>query len=857
MDAARGNKIDLFPHNQTAYLAASDMLAETGKAAVIHPTGTGKSFIGFKLAEDHPGSVICWLSPSEYIFRMQMENLKAAGGNEPENIKFFTFARLMNMSVEELAEIRPDYVVIDEFHRAGAEFWGKNVLKMFEMYPEARILGLSATAVRYLDNQRNMADELFEGNVASEMTLGEAITRGILRAPKYIISVYGFQKDLQNLQAQVKRTKNSAVRLKAEDCLDRLRRSLENADGLDRIFKKHMTDRAGKYILFVPNAEVMRRVKTKCRQWFADVDARPHIYTAYSDDPETSREFAAFKNDNSGHLKILLTINMLNEGVHIDGICGVILFRPTISPIIYKQQIGRALSANARREPLIFDIVANVYNLYSVDSLQGEIAETVRILTQKGEGEKIVADGFTVYDEVRESRKLFEELENTLSSSWDEMFARLVQFKKQCGHVNVPANYKTPDKVALGNWCGYQRKIRRGQSNGVLTSDRIQKLDAIGFLWEPAEDAWKRGYDYAARYKDEKGNLDVPSLYKTEDGFALGRWIQVNRSAFASRTLSEERIQLLTDIGMIWDVNEYRWQYNYRLCREYYQKFGKEVPLNYTTPDGSKPGKWLARVKWRHMNKSSWYAPLRDDQVKQLEEIGVVFERKADIQWNDSCRAAENYYRKHGNLDVPSSYVSPEGVRLLCWLDYQRQTYAGLTHSVMTPQRKARLDKMNFDWSLREKKPDTWRRYWDSLSQYRAEHNDQNPSQRYVDANNLCVGRWLANQMRKYRAGTLSREHEQLLRSIGIDFEDVKEKLWVNGYRHAAEYFDRERHLKVPVLYKSDDGYPLGEWLRTQIKAYKAGKLTAERKALLDKLGMDWKTSKTPPSSRENNPAVM
>lgn len=433
MDTARSRKIDLFPHNQTAYLAASKMLAETGKAAVIHPTGTGKSFIGFKLAEDRPDSVICWLSPSEYIFKMQIENLKATGADEPGNIKFFTFARLMNMSAEELEEIQPDYVVVDEFHRAGAELWGKNVLKIFEMYPDAPVLGLSATAVRYLDNQRNMADELFEGNIASEMTLGEAIVRGILKAPKYVVSVYSYQKDLQKLQAKIKCAKNKAVRIKAEEYLDRLRRSLENADGLDVIFEKHMTDKFGKYILFVPNAEVMRRVKTKCRQWFARIDAQPHIYTAYSDDPETSREFAAFKSDTSDHLKILLTINMLNEGVHVDGICGVILFRPTISPIIYKQQIGRALSANARREPLILDIVANVYNLFSVDSLQGEIAETVRLLTQKGEGVKIVVDGFTVYDEVRESRKLFEELENTLSSSWDEMFTRLVQFKKQFG----------------------------------------------------------------------------------------------------------------------------------------------------------------------------------------------------------------------------------------------------------------------------------------------------------------------------------------------------------------------------------------------------------------------------------------
>ena len=61
--------ITLFEHNQTAYEAAVSMLHETGKAAVIHSTGTGKSFIGFKLCEDFSDKTVCWLSPSEYIFR--------------------------------------------------------------------------------------------------------------------------------------------------------------------------------------------------------------------------------------------------------------------------------------------------------------------------------------------------------------------------------------------------------------------------------------------------------------------------------------------------------------------------------------------------------------------------------------------------------------------------------------------------------------------------------------------------------------------------------------------------------------------------------------------------------------------
>lgn len=184
--------ISLFSHNQKAYDSAVAMLAETGKACVIHPTGTGKSFIGLKLCEDHADERVCWLSPSEYIFKTQCENLLATGAEQPENITFHTYAKLMLMTDPELAAVKPDYIILDEFHRCGAEQWGAGVQRLLAMYPDAPILGLSATNIRYLDNQRDMADELFDGNIASEMTLGEAIVRGILNAPTYILSVFSY-----------------------------------------------------------------------------------------------------------------------------------------------------------------------------------------------------------------------------------------------------------------------------------------------------------------------------------------------------------------------------------------------------------------------------------------------------------------------------------------------------------------------------------------------------------------------------------------------------------------------------------------------------------------------------------------
>jgi superfamily II DNA or RNA helicase len=182
-----------------------------------------------------------------------------------------------------------------------------------------------------------MADELFDGNVASEITLGEAIVRNILLPPVYITSVYSYQKDLEKYQRRVRRAKNPVVRDAAQVYLDALRRALTKADGLDVIFNKHIKDRHGKFIVFCANVRHMNDIE-RVPEWFGKVDTAPHIYSVYSDDSESDKEFIAFKRDDSKHLKLLFCIDMLNEGVHVEDISGVILFRPTVSPIIYKQQ---------------------------------------------------------------------------------------------------------------------------------------------------------------------------------------------------------------------------------------------------------------------------------------------------------------------------------------------------------------------------------------------------------------------------------------------------------------------------------------------------------------------------------------
>ena len=209
--------LELFEHNKAAYVSAVNMMKKTGKAAVIHPTGTGKSFIAFKLCEDNKDKEICWLAPSEYIFKTQLENLiKVSNGYVPENIVFFTYSRLMNMSETQMSDTNPDYIVLDEFHRCGAKQWGNGVNKFLNLHKTASVLGLTATDIRYLDGQRNMSSQLFDGNIASYMTLGEAVVRGILNPPKYVMAVFSYQKELEKTENRIKSANNIAVRNECE-----------------------------------------------------------------------------------------------------------------------------------------------------------------------------------------------------------------------------------------------------------------------------------------------------------------------------------------------------------------------------------------------------------------------------------------------------------------------------------------------------------------------------------------------------------------------------------------------------------------------------------------------------------------
>jgi len=746
--------IQLFEHNQKAYASVLALLHKTGKAAVVHPTGTGKSFIAFKYCEDHPRERVLWISPSEYIFHTQEENLKACGASLPDNITFCTFTRLVMLDDSELEELNPDIIILDEFHRAGAEVWGRAVRKLLDLYNTVPILGLSATHIRYLDNQRNMADELFDGNIASEITLSEAIVRGILTPPKYVLSLFKYRSVLDTFEQRIQRAKSGAVRDKAQQYLEQLRRNLEMSEGLDRVFAKHMTNKTGKYIVFCADEEHIKEMLSFVPEWFFNVDPEPHVYTVYSSNPETSKVFADFKADNSGHLKLLYCIDMLNEGVHVDGVSGVILLRPTVSPIVYKQQIGRALSTGAKNNAVIFDIVMNIENLYSIDCIKEEMDSMVYFYRENDMGDQIVNEHFEVIDEVKDCLELFDRLNDTLTASWDLMYSAAKAYYSEYGNLNVPVHYTTSRGYSLGSWIAIQRRIRAGTCVGSLDETRIAKLDSIGMIWKSrSEVSWENHLRAARDYYAANGNLEIPARYITEDGLLLGHWISNLRCEYNNGRLSQERIKTMEELGLSWDINNTTRNRYYAAAIEYARQHGSlakcTAPI---TEEEKKLFAWLDRVRYGTIR-------LTPAQQEQLTALGLPQESKYEQTWQKCYTALKVFYEQNGHSNLPTGFTGPDGIRMDKWISRQR------TNTQLSEEKKQLLDAVGITWSI-----DPWERKFKLAEAYYHVNGNLKIPDNYV-VEGIWLGKWIAEQRLIWagkRKKHLTEEQIERLTAIGM-----------------------------------------------------------------------------------------
>lgn len=479
-------KIELYKHNKIAYDKIQKMFEEKNKVAIIHATGTGKSYISLKWLYDNRNKSCLFLAPTYEILDQLEQHMKSEGLTFADfpDLKCAIYPNFAKLSQQEIGKLHYDNIVLDEFHRCGAQEWGRRINALLNNNPSSQVLGITATPIRYLDDKRNMAEELFDGNVASEISLTDAVSLGILPMPTYINAIYSFSDDIDRIQSKIDRFEDDKYKEIFQRRLDEAKRMLQNSSGLPEIFEKYIPNKSGKYIVFCKDYEHMQKMIAESEQWFSKVNPDVDIYSIFSEQGRELNKYnkTSFENSVNGHIKLLFSIEMLNEGVHVKDIDGVIMLRPTISPIIYLQQLGRALSVGHNPHPIVFDIVNNINCHKSIYEVYDEVKKKVLTNRNNNGGHNLDDDislhQFRIIDELKQFGDILEMIDSSLTqevytTSKCEMVVRqLIDFKQQNGRM-PSRNGETEEEKSLYTAFKYYKRhyteeqIRLLEENGI------------------------------------------------------------------------------------------------------------------------------------------------------------------------------------------------------------------------------------------------------------------------------------------------------------------------------------------------------------------------------------------------------
>jgi len=479
--------IDLRKHNQDAYEKVKDTIGNSNRAAVIHPTGTGKSYIALKLLEENKGKKAIYLAPSNSILHNIKRNIFDSDMDMTDfpGLKRITYAKLMRMSEEEITKLGADIIILDEFHHCGAPEWGAGVERLLQRNPDATVLGLSATPIRYFDEARDMAEELFGENIASEMTLEEAIDQGILPEATYVSALYSYKDQLDKMQQDIEKIENTERRAEAQRLFGELKGKLdESTENLPELLSQYMTNKSGKYIVFCKNIEDMKQKMQAAQEMFGGVNSNITTYSVSSekDIRLNDRTLSAFEQADDDSLKLMFAVDMLNEGYHISDLDGVVMMRPTFSPTIFAQQLGRALSVKKEdgKAPVILDLVDNFDSCKVIEDFCEKMKQ---YKGRTGDGRSNAPKKeLTIFDKTKEFREIANRI-TVLSRSKVFLEEKIEIFKRFSQTGEELTGQTIFEGYPIGQWATQMRSLIKNKRSELNASEeQMEQLIELGIL---------------------------------------------------------------------------------------------------------------------------------------------------------------------------------------------------------------------------------------------------------------------------------------------------------------------------------------------------------------------------------------
>lgn len=813
--------------NKTACRAAEAGLQQKNCAALVRPAGTGKGCIVWELLDAHPEMRVLWVVSCAARLELRRALTKRLGRTLGGRVRLMSCEQLAVQNAlgwVALAEFRPGLLVLDGWREMSAKDWTDCVQPLFRLCPGAKLLALGEPDAP--GDSCRAAEEMLADAIVEPLALGGAMAEGLLPMPaSYTALLWPLEDAMARLRAEVKNLHLPGCPDPNAEKYQALSLAVEKLPPVEQLLAQWLPDAAGRCLVLCEDDAAAAQTAEQAEKLFG---AGTHIY----------KDAEGFAADEAATLRLLVCANGPAVQAPLAGISGVVLVRRSAGPAAYRQMLARALAACGSVP--VAELSAAFEALTCVQQLRKECSAAG-------------AEAFPLEEPLSACRRAYRQLRRALDSDWERYYAAAKQMTAEGKTLDVPRSYSFGG-VAVGRWLENQRLVRAGKKKGRLTAAQAARLDKIGMNWQKRlELAWENGCASARRYRDSHSDLLVPVHYKDKDGFALGVWLGSQRAAYKEGVLTDAQIEKLEALEVDWtNRNDRKWQTAYEAAVKYHAAHGNlDVPTEYTDEDGILLGKWVSRQRYAWQNPERSSARVTPERKALLDELGMNWE-KTD-SWQHRYELAVEYKKEHGSLAVPAQYRTEDGIWLGSWLSRQKQMLR--EGKKLSAERRAALKELFKGekgrrlsapvppaCSVREQ---NWLDNYQSARLYAEKKGSLLVPAGYVDENGFRLGVWISNlrAARKARPGSfqVTPEHIALLDAIGMQW-DAREAKWAGAFRRAEEYCAAHGNLLVPVNYKTEDGFCLGDWVRRMRENYACAekKLTAERIAKLEALGMVW-----------------
>lgn len=378
-----GTDTYLFDWNVNAYADLENYLRHSRTALVWICTGGGKTTTGLEYLRVHKCKALV-LCPGNTVKDSWSSN---------KNCEVITYQAFMN---DYAARDYSKYGVLicDEVHHTDAPRWGEGLQFVLDN-TDLKIIGLTATPSA---EQLSGTDKYFGGRLCNGLDLAEGIAQGHIYPFGYVQSIYKMEDVRPDFEKYGEVGTELWGRLNVE----------LNKMPVAKVMRAHMPEGQRKIIVFCSSVEDIAYAISAMKEYQADIDIRD---ITSKKDKRYITETKAWFNETTDRDVCLVTVGMVNEGAHYEGVNTLVMFRRTKSSTLYLQQLGRVVVTTKKRNPngIVFDFTNNADNLArnadivisgsdereSATTAEGAIKRIKDVIKEKAKGKEVIYKDYT------------------------------------------------------------------------------------------------------------------------------------------------------------------------------------------------------------------------------------------------------------------------------------------------------------------------------------------------------------------------------------------------------------------------------------------------------------------------------